>query len=544
MRVGIDAGASKIRVGVFHKESLLGERTTKGVLVHDRVSAELAATRIRKATDELLASVVPVRVSAVCAGAAGVDSDASANVFQDALRQLFPHPIEVVVVNDGLLLAVGAEEAPPLIALSLGTGSVAWSVGRDETYRRAGGLGWLISDEGSACDVVLQFLTALAKTIDVDSADPRTLQMTCAQFGVTDAMDVFSEVLSASSADIASHAPFVFELAARGDHTAAAAIDSSARRAVELYERLAQGMGSGVAIALSGGLARAQPQFAERVVALSGASRQSSGDPLLGAARIAGRASPGGAGPLARVLTMPDPGAVARAVVDRLVAYCDRTPHPRIVLPTGDTMRPVYSAMRAAVRSGRLSLSAATLIQLDEMVGVKQELSFLHILQREILDHLESPPAGLITFDSTTTSPKDETSRVASLISEIGGCGIALVGIGANGHIGYNEPGSDTHTSVRVVELEESTSQTATSYFSDFVGEKPRLGMTLGIKDIAASEEILVIATGFSKSTVVAKSLLGPKSPALPASQICRLKQTITVLDTYAASTLRGNSRL
>ncbi|RDJ27785.1 glucosamine-6-phosphate deaminase [Bosea caraganae] len=209
-------------------------------------------------------------------------------------------------------------------------------------------------------------------------------------------------------------------------------------------------------------------------------------------------------------------------------------------LATGGTMVPLYAHLVAAVRAGRLSLSAVTSFNLDEYVGVAPQMpaSFHAYMRLHLLDEADLDPARAHVPDGMAPDLTAEASRYEMAITRAGGIDLQVLGIGANGHIGFNEPGSDFGSRTRVLELSEATRRANAADFPD--GAVPERALTMGIATILEAREIVLLAIGAKKAAAIAAAIEGPLSPNCPASALRLHAQVRIICDKAAASQLDG----
>ena len=203
---------------------------------------------------------------------------------------------------------------------------------------------------------------------------------------------------------------------------------------------------------------------------------------------------------------------VTAAVVKEIVAVISRGP-TNLGFATGRTFQPIYREL------GKLSGSAfdpadITGIQIDEYVGNSpaDPFSFAHALG-DLVPQLVASRDRILRIDGAAASPEAEIARHASLIDAHGGMDLLLLGLGRNGHIAFNEPGSTADSGARLVRLADETRQDAAD---DFAGSPPDAGVTLGIRQLRQARSIFLVATGAAKHN--AFSRLG--DPQIPASFI------------------------
>jgi glucosamine-6-phosphate deaminase len=225
------------------------------------------------------------------------------------------------------------------------------------------------------------------------------------------------------------------------------------------------------------------------------------------------------------------PGDWAASVAGRLVAAIEAHPTLRLCLPTGATPRPLYHELAA-----RCDLTAATVVVLDEFGGlpVDDPARCDTMIRRDLLDRLAAPPAAVLHLDPDAEDLDMECRRFDHEVAA-GGLDLVLVGIGMNGHIGLNEPGSGPASPTRRVELAETTRQGAAAYGA---ASPPSWGLTLGLDRILEAREVWLLATGPGKADVLREALEGPITPRLPASLLRSHPRLVVLADEAAAAGL------
>lgn len=199
-------------------------------------------------------------------------------------------------------------------------------------------------------------------------------------------------------------------------------------------------------------------------------------------------------------------------------------------LPTGSTPRPLYSAV-----AHQADFSASTVFVLDEFGLPEGDPARCNqILQRDLLRNLTNPPAHLENLDPQAPDLEAECNRYDMLLAQ-GGIHLTLLGLGSNGHLGLNEPGSDASSPTRVVELAPSTAEGIDKYGA--VSETD-WGMTVGMARLLASDEIWLLVTGSHKSEILAATLKDVVGPSLPASYLREADNVFVWADESAASLL------
>lgn len=140
------------------------------------------------------------------------------------------------------------------------------------------------------------------------------------------------------------------------------------------------------------------------------------------------------------------------------------------------------------------------------------------MLRRDLLEGLADPPAAFQALDVDAADPEAECRRFEELVDR-GGLDLTLLGLGGNGHLGLNEPGTAPDARTRVVRLDPSTTTAAARYSP---GARPERGMTLGLRPLLSSRKIWVLVTGSHKAAILERMMNGPIGPDLPASYLRR----------------------
>lgn len=202
-------------------------------------------------------------------------------------------------------------------------------------------------------------------------------------------------------------------------------------------------------------------------------------------------------------------------------------------------MDPVYAALIAAARDGQVAFDRATMFNLDEYVGVPPDhpRSYEHYMRTHFFDALNLPDRTWRLPRGDAPDPAAEAEAYEARIAEAGGIDLQLLGIGANGHIGFNEPSSSLSSRTRVKTLHRRTRDDNARFFGpDEV--VPTTAITMGIATILDSRHALLLATGAAKAQAVAAMIEGPVSARCPASALQLHRHATVVLDEDAAQAL------
>jgi glucosamine-6-phosphate deaminase len=225
---------------------------------------------------------------------------------------------------------------------------------------------------------------------------------------------------------------------------------------------------------------------------------------------------------------LPD-GGWGAAVGARLAERVAAQPGIRLCLPTGNTPVPAYRAF--AESGGRLDQTELFLLDEFGLPG-GHPARCDEMLQRSLLELVATPPAALHSIDVAADDVAAACARHADVVAD-GGLDLTLLGLGANGHLGLNEPGSEPHSPTRIVELHEATVRNAAVYGE---GAAPQWGVTLGLGSLLASREIWLLVTGAAKAEILYDALTGSIGPAVPASYLQNHPNAIVLADQAAAA--------
>ena len=240
-----------------------------------------------------------------------------------------------------------------------------------------------------------------------------------------------------------------------------------------------------------------------------------------------------------RIERLPDAQAVGVRAAAQVCETVRAHPDAWVGLPTGSTPIPVYAELQLLVSTSACDLSRATTCALDEFCATSGSPGTNAAFYRQ---HLPSWAGTLRCPDAATSDPEPEIGHLAGDIRLHGGLDLCLLGIGENGHIAFNEPGSAKDSRARVVDLAEATREAHAPGFGG-LASVPREGMTLGVADLLDSKAILVLATGIHKAAVVRDAIEEPPGAALPASWLQGHPAVTWLLDEAAAALLSKDVR-
>ncbi|MEI4472247.1 glucosamine-6-phosphate deaminase [Frigidibacter sp. MR17.24] len=240
-----------------------------------------------------------------------------------------------------------------------------------------------------------------------------------------------------------------------------------------------------------------------------------------------------------KILIRPDAPAAAARAAEIIAARLRAQPGAVLGLATGGTMEAVYGRLIALHRAGQVSFAGATSFNLDEYVGLAGDhpCSYRHYMAEKLFDHIDMRAGAAHLPRGEAPDADAEAARYEAAIVAAGDIDLQLLGLGQNGHIGFNEPTSSLASVTRPKTLERSTRAANSQYFPDGI-EPPRIAITMGIGTIMRAREVLLVATGAAKARAVAQVVEGPVSARWPGSVLQMHPRATLVLDPAAAAEL------
>ena len=215
---------------------------------------------------------------------------------------------------------------------------------------------------------------------------------------------------------------------------------------------------------------------------------------------------------------------------------------PQIVLglPTGRTPIPLYRELVRLHRGGRANFSRATTFNLDEFLGLEacDPHSYRAFMQRHLFDHVNLRPRRIQFLNGATRDVGRECRRYERAIDRAGGLDLQILGLGMNGHIGFNEPARALAARTHGTRLTPATRRANASLFDNRVSAVPREALSMGMATILHARRIVLLATGATKARCVQRMIEGPVTPRLPGSFLQLHRCAEIWLDRAAASQL------
>ncbi|MGN0771958.1 MAG: glucosamine-6-phosphate deaminase [Christensenellales bacterium] len=207
-------------------------------------------------------------------------------------------------------------------------------------------------------------------------------------------------------------------------------------------------------------------------------------------------------------------------------------------LATGSTPIGLYKNMVADYQAGNVSYKQARSVNLDEYVGLQRthDQSYYYFMHDNLFDHIDIDESNVNLPDGNSGDTDKACAEYTALLADMQQ-DVQVLGIGSNGHIGFNEPGTPFDSTTHIVKLHEGTRADNARFF-DSLADVPTHAITMGIANIMNAKKILVLASGQGKANAVKAMVQGPVDPACPASVLQNHSDVVVVVDEAAASLL------
>ena len=242
-----------------------------------------------------------------------------------------------------------------------------------------------------------------------------------------------------------------------------------------------------------------------------------------------------------RIYEAKDYQEMSRKAANILAAQVILKPDCVLGLATGSSPIGTYNQLVEGYEKGDLDFSEVKTVNLDEYIGLDHEndQSYYYFMHQHLFDRINIDPANTNVPNGMAEDIAAECERYEELIRSLGGVDIQLLGIGRNGHIGFNEPADSFDKMTHCVDLTESTIEANKRFFAS-VDDVPRQAVSMGSGTIMKAKKILLIACGEDKADAVAKSFFGPVTPEVPASILQLHSDVVVIADTAALSKCPG----
>lgn len=241
-----------------------------------------------------------------------------------------------------------------------------------------------------------------------------------------------------------------------------------------------------------------------------------------------------------KLISVPNPQKMGEAAAQIIAQTIQQKPNSTLGLATGSTPLPLYATLVELYQQG-LDFSQVITFNLDEYCGLGPDhnQSYRYFMQQQLFEHINVQPENIHIPNGLAQDTIAESKRYEEQIQQVGGIDLQILGIGTNGHIGFNEPSDAIPKYTHKVNLAEETIRANARFFDD-INDVPRTAISMGIKSIMQARNIVLLCSGEAKAQILHESLTGPITPQVPAS-LLQLHPQLTVIATQDALTLFDN---
>ncbi|MDO4711735.1 MAG: glucosamine-6-phosphate deaminase [Peptostreptococcaceae bacterium] len=245
-----------------------------------------------------------------------------------------------------------------------------------------------------------------------------------------------------------------------------------------------------------------------------------------------------------RIICTKNYDEMSRRAADIFAAQVILKPNCVLGLATGSTPIGLYNELVARYKRGDLDLSKVKSINLDEYFGLSpmNDQSYAYFMERHLFDHINIDKNNTHIPSGLADDPQAECARYDQLIEELGYADLQLLGIGHNGHIGFNEPGDHFIGETHLVELSKKTVEANSRFFAT-IDEVPTKAITMGIKNIMSAKKIVLVASGEDKADILHQVITGNIEPSVPATILQLHRHVVIVADKAALSKVIRDNR-
>ncbi|MCS0673323.1 glucosamine-6-phosphate deaminase [Cytobacillus firmus] len=231
-----------------------------------------------------------------------------------------------------------------------------------------------------------------------------------------------------------------------------------------------------------------------------------------------------------KIIRTADYNDMSQKAAQLMIEKIRQQPDMTLGLATGSTPKGVYAELIKDHQKNGTSYEKITTINLDEYIGLlsSDPNSYRHFMNSELFDHLDIRLENTHLPNGAAEDMSQECERYEQLIKDLADIDLQLLGIGRNGHIGFNEPGTSFQSRTHVVELAESTRKANARFFNS-IEDVPAQAITMGIASILDSREIILLASGSAKAEAIRQLVYGEPDEQFPASAL-KLHENVTII--------------
>ena len=231
-----------------------------------------------------------------------------------------------------------------------------------------------------------------------------------------------------------------------------------------------------------------------------------------------------------QIIKTADYNEMSKKTANIIASQMILKPNSVLGLATGSSPIGTYKELIKKYENGDIDFSDITTVNLDEYRGLPRtnDQSYYYFMNDNLFNHVNINKERTHVPNGMVEDAEKECSDYEALIKELGGIDLQLLGLGHNGHIGFNEPSDEFDKVTHCVDLQESTIEANKRFFAS-IDDVPRQAYTMGIGTIMAAKKILVVVSGTDKANIVKKAFTGPVTPNVPAS-ILQMHPDVTII--------------
>jgi len=241
-----------------------------------------------------------------------------------------------------------------------------------------------------------------------------------------------------------------------------------------------------------------------------------------------------------KVYVLEDYELMGKQAAEIIAAQINEKANSVLGFATGSTPESTYSALIEMYKAGKVDFSQITTFNLDEYYPIKksEDQSYDYFMKQKLFNHVNVNPESMNIPNGEAVDADAECAKYEEKIKNVGGIDLQILGIGGNGHIGFNEPGDVFEKQTHRVSLAENTIKDNARFFES-EEDVPRHALSMGIKTIMQAKKILLLVSGEKKADILKQTLLGDITPNVPASALQLHRDVSIVADKSAAKWLQ-----
>lgn len=240
---------------------------------------------------------------------------------------------------------------------------------------------------------------------------------------------------------------------------------------------------------------------------------------------------------------LTDDEALSRRAADLVAETLARKSNASLMFPTGNTPVKLFRELVRRVQNQEIDFSQARILELDDYFGITQDdpRNLYHWLERELIIPAGIDPSRVTRFQTDAPDAEAEVQRMKSIV-DAQGIDLLFLGLGPNGHLGFNEPGTHFDASVQIVDLTPESIVSNARYWGDDPDQVPRQGITFGIKALMQAQEVVLLVSGAHKAVILAEVMASKsqETPEVPAVFLHGHSNARVLADEAAASKLEA----